>query len=73
MLRDAQRRIDDWISDRPFEVKQLFADIWNDLDRGDKIRYGQIFARAIALGEIRGVQRVSDSKNSRHNRYIKQA
>ncbi len=73
LIETANQRIIEWKSQKPFEVKQLYADIWNDLSKGEKIRMGQLFARDIANGTIPNVHRVEDGKNSRHNRYIKES
>lgn len=71
LIETANQRITERKSEKPFEVKQLYADIWNDLSKGDKIRMGQLFAGEVANGSISGVHRVEDGKNSRHNRYVK--
>lgn len=71
LMSTANQRIAEWKSEKPFEVKQLYADVWNDLSKGEKIRMGQLFARGIADGTVSGVYRADDEKNSRHNRYAK--
>ena len=72
LIGTANQRVIEWKSEKPFEVNQLYADIWNDLSKGEKIRMGQLFARDIANGTISSVHRVEDGKNSRHNRYVKE-
>lgn len=72
LIETANQRIIEWKSEKPFEVKQLYADVWNDLSRGEKIRMGQLFAKEIANGTIFDVRRVEDEKNLRHNRYVKE-
>ena len=50
---------------KKFKVCDLFPDVkWNTLSRGDKLRFGKLFANAVKDKKIKGVRRIGKAENN---------
>lgn len=57
---------------KPFELRMLFEAVeWEELSKGDRIRFGKDFANAVEEGYFPNVVRIQKAQNN-HAQYIRE-
>ncbi len=57
---------------KPFELRNLFETVeWEELSKGDRIRFGKDFANAVGEGFFPNVVRIQKAQNN-HALYVKE-
>ena len=71
-LKEAEKSITDKVKvGQKFEVRKLYEAVkWEELSKGDRIRFGKDFANAVSEGRFPNVKRIQKAENN-HTQYIK--
>lgn len=71
LLLRAINLINDKSKGEIFSLKELFADEWREVEKGQKISFGLYFAKKVKFGEISCVKPNENKEDNNTQKYIK--